>query len=78
MTMVLLMDLFLEKFLKMTNKLKFAQVSRVICPKSGIHFLDACDENGIHWMAQQETTVEPWITYKEVWYQDPQQPVKLG
>jgi hypothetical protein len=39
--------------------------------------LDAIDEYGNHWMAQQETTVEPWITYKEVWYQDPQQPVKL-
>ena len=77
MTMVLLMDLFLEKFLKMTNKLKFTQVSRVICPKTGIHYLDAIDEYGNHWMAQQETTVEPWITYKEVWYQDPQQPVKL-
>jgi len=75
--MVLLMDLFLEKFLKMTNKLKFTQVSRVICPKTCIHYLDAIDEYGNHWMAQQETTVEPWITYKEVWYQDPQQPVKL-
>jgi len=61
----------------MTNKLKFAQVSRVICPKTGTHYLDAVDENGIHWMAQQETNVEPWITYKEVWYQDPQQPVEL-
>jgi hypothetical protein len=39
--------------------------------------LDAIDEYGNHWMAQQETTAEPWITYKEVWYQDPQQPVKL-
>jgi hypothetical protein len=61
----------------MTNKLKFTQVSRVICPRTGTHYLDATDEYGNHWMAQQETTVEPWITYKEVWYQDPQQPVKL-
>ena len=59
------------------SNLRFTQVSRVICPKSGTHYLDAIDEYGNHWMAQQETTVEPWITYKEVWYQDPQQPVEL-
>jgi hypothetical protein len=58
----------------MTNKLKFVQVSRVIDPKTRIHYLDAIDENGQHWMAQQETGVERWITYKEVWKKDPQQP----
>jgi hypothetical protein len=61
----------------MTNKLKFAQVSRVICPKTGVHYLDAIDENGIHWVAQQEIGVERWITYKEVWKKDPQQPLDL-
>jgi len=59
----------------MTNKLKFTQVSRVICPKTGVHYLDAIDENGIHWVAQQEIGVERWITYKEVWKRDPQQPI---
>ena len=61
----------------MTNKVKFTQVSRVICPKSGVHYLDAIDENGIHWMAQMEIGVERWITYKEVWKKDPQQPLDL-
>jgi hypothetical protein len=61
----------------MTNKLKFTQVSRVICPKTGVHYLDAIDENGIHWVAQQEIGVERWITYKEVWKKDPQQPLDL-
>ena len=61
----------------MTNKLKFRQVSRVICPKTGVHYLDAIDENGIHWVAQQENGVERWITYKEVWKKDPQQPLDL-
>jgi hypothetical protein len=61
----------------MTNKLKFTQVSRVICPKTGVHYLDAIDENGIHWVAQQEIGVERWITYKEVWKRDPQQPLDL-
>jgi hypothetical protein len=44
---------------------------------TGIHYLDGVDEYGNHWMAQMETNVERWITYKEVWYQDPQQPIKL-
>ena len=61
----------------MTNKLKFTQVSRVIDPKTRIHYLDAVDENGIHWVAQQEIGVERWITYKEVWKRDPQQPLDL-
>jgi hypothetical protein len=61
----------------MAERVKFTQVSRVICPKSGIHYLDAVDAQGVHWMSQMETDVEKWITYKELWYQDPQQPVKL-
>ena len=61
----------------MTNKIKFTQVSRVIDPKTRIHYLDAIDENGIHWVAQQEIGVERWITYKEVWKKDPQQPFDL-
>ena len=59
------------------NKVKFTQVSRVIDPKTRIHYLDAIDENGIHWVAQQEIGVERWITYKEVWKRDPQQPLDL-
>ncbi len=46
----------------------------MIGPRSGIHYLDAIDENGMHWVAQMETGVEPWITYKETWKKDPQQP----
>ena len=61
----------------MTERVKFTQVSRVICHKTGIHYLDAIDVNGIHWLAQMETDVEKWITYKEFWYQDPQQPLDL-
>ena len=61
----------------MTERVKFTQVSRVICPKSGIHFLDAVDTEGLHWTAQMETGVERWITYKEVWKRDPQQPLDL-
>ena len=61
----------------MTN-LKFTQVSRVICPKSGIHYVDATDEYGNHWMAEMQHNTELDLCYDRVWYQDPQQPVKLG
>jgi type IV secretory pathway TraG/TraD family ATPase VirD4 len=61
----------------MTEKVKFTQVSRVICPKTGIHYLDAIDENGIHWTGQQETGVERWITWKEQWKKNNQQPYDL-
>ena len=62
---------------RMTSKVKFVSVTRVIDPKTRIHYLDAVDENGIHWLAQMETDVEKWITYKEIWYKDPQQPFDL-
>ncbi len=61
----------------MTNKLKFTQVSRVICPKSGIHYLDAIYEYGNHWTAEMRPDVEQWITYSQMWHEDRQQPVKL-
>ena len=53
---------------------KFVSVTRVIDPKTRIHYLDAIDVDGIHWYAEQETNVEPWITYKVIWKKDPQQP----
>jgi len=61
----------------MTERVKFKSITRVIDPKTRIHYLDAIDENGIHWVAQQEIGVERWITYKEVWKKDPQQPLDL-
>jgi hypothetical protein len=58
----------------MTERVKFSQVSRVICPKTGIHYLDAIDENGIHWMAQMSHGVEPWLVFTETWKKDVQVP----
>ena len=59
------------------SNLRFTQVSRVICPKTGIHYLDAIDEYGNHWTAEMRTDVEQWITYSKMWHEDRQQPVKL-
>ena len=61
----------------MTKRLKFTQVSRVICPKSGIHYLDGVDEYGNHWMAEMQHNTELHLCYDRVWYQDPQQPVEI-
>ena len=56
------------------EQLKFTQVTRIIDPKTRIHYLDAIDENGVHWVSQMTHQEEPWITYTEIWRKDPQQP----
>jgi hypothetical protein len=61
----------------MTEKVVFLSISRVIDPKTRIHYLDAIDEDGQHWTAQMTHQEEPWIIYKEVWKKDPQQPYDL-
>jgi hypothetical protein len=53
---------------------KFVSVTRTIDPKTGIHYLDAVDAYGFHWMAQMDHKTEPHLCYIKVWYQDPQQP----
>ena len=61
----------------MTSKVKFVSITRAIDPKTRIHYLDAIDENGYHWTAQMETGVEKWITWKEMWNKNNQQPLDL-
>jgi hypothetical protein len=53
---------------------KFVSVTRVIDPKTRIHYLDAIDENGIHWMAQMDHKTEPHLCFAREWRKDPQQP----
>ena len=64
----------------MVEKIKFVSVTRVIDPKSGIHYLDAVDTDGRHWMAQMVHNIksdEPYLLYKKVWYKDPQMPYDI-
>ena len=64
----------------MVEKIKFVSVTRVIDPKSGIHYLDAVDTDGHHWMAQMVHNIksdEPYLLYKKVWYKDPQMPYDI-
>ncbi|MFZ9327477.1 MAG: hypothetical protein ACO24H_08495 [Polynucleobacter sp.] len=60
--------------LRQKQTVKFVSVARTIDPRTGVHYLDAIDENGMHWMASMEDKTENWLYYHELWYQDPQQP----
>ena len=59
----------------MIEQVKFKQVTRVIDPKTRIHYLDAIDEDGVHWVSQMTHQEEPWIIYTQKWRKDPQQPI---
>jgi len=58
----------------MTKKVKFKYITRVIDPKTRIHYLDAIDENGQHWMAEMTHKEEPWMVFNEKWKLDLQLP----
>jgi hypothetical protein len=53
---------------------KFVSVTRTIDPKTRIHYLDAIDENGNHWMAEMSHKVESWLCFTEVWKKDLRMP----
>jgi hypothetical protein len=62
---------------EMTERVKFAQVSRVICPKTGfITWMRLIRMVFTGWL-KWKLMWKKWITYKEIWYQDPQQPLDL-
>ena len=58
----------------MTERVKFVSVTRTIDPKTRIHYLDAIDENGQHWMAEMSHQVEQWLVFTRVWHKDEQVP----
>jgi len=58
----------------MSERVKFKTITRVICPRTGVHYLDAISDKGEHWEAQMSHGVEPWIVYTSNWRKDPQQP----
>ena len=58
----------------MLEKVKFVSVTRTIDPKTRIHYLDAIDENGQHWMAEMSHQVEDWLVFTRVWHKDAQVP----
>lgn len=58
----------------MVEKVRFTQVTRTICPRTQIHYLDSVDSDGHHWSAEMTPHEEKWLVYKKVWTRDPQQP----
>jgi hypothetical protein len=62
----------------MTEKIKFTQVSRVICPKSGVHFLDAISQNGVHYTAEMSPNIEKWLVFTKPWSANRQQPLDIN
>ena len=51
----------------MLERVKFVSVTRTIDPKTRIHYLDAIDENGQHWMAEMSHQVEQWLVFTREW-----------
>jgi hypothetical protein len=51
---------------------KFVHITRVIDPKTRIHYLDAIDDQGRHWTAEMSHQIEDWIVYTKTWKLDPQ------
>lgn len=51
---------------------KFVHISRVIDPKTRVHYLDAIDDQGRHWMAEMSHKEEPWLCYTKTWKLGPQ------
>lgn len=61
----------------MANWVKFVTVTRTIDDRKGMHYLDAIDENGVHWYAEMDNKQEKWLVYTKVWTKDPQQPYDI-
>jgi hypothetical protein len=61
----------------MTERVKFTQVSRVICPKTGVHYLDAISESGEHYSAEMSPNIEKWLVWTKQWHKDNSQPYDL-
>ena len=59
-----------------TEKPKLIHITRTIDPKTRIHYLDAIDDEGRHWMAEMSHKEERWICYTKSWYLAKQQPLE--
>lgn len=61
----------------MTEKVKFTYITRTICPKTQIHYLDAISEDGIHYSAEMSPNIERWLVFTKQWHKDNSQPLDL-
>ena len=51
----------------MTDGSKLIHITRAIDPLTRIHYLDALDNQGRHWVAQMSHNKEPWLVFTENW-----------
>jgi hypothetical protein len=56
------------------GQVKLKSIARTICPRTGIHYLDAVDKDGQHWVAEMSPHIEKWLCYTKHWQKAPQQP----
>ena len=56
----------------MEEPANFVHVTRTIDSKTGMHYLDAVDDQGRHWVAEMSTRVEARIVYTKTWKLDSQ------
>jgi hypothetical protein len=56
------------------KKVKFVSITRAIDPRTRLHYLDAIDEDGQHWMAEMSHKEKQWQIFTESWKLDRQQP----
>jgi len=60
----------------MMEKVKFTYINRIICPKTGIHFLDAITDDGEHYVAEMKSGIESWLIFSSPWKKSGQVPYK--
>jgi hypothetical protein len=58
------------------EKIKFVSVTRTICPKTGVHYLDGITDDGLHYTAELSPNIEKWLVYTRQWSINRQQPYK--
>lgn len=46
---------------------RLIHITRAIDPLTRIHYLDALDAQGRHWVAQMSPHEEPWLVYTDNW-----------
>ena len=56
------------------ERVKFTHITRTIDPKSGVHYLDAISEDGIHYTAEMSPGIEKWLVFTKQWSANRQQP----
>lgn len=58
------------------EKVKFTQILRTICPKTGLHYLDGISQDGEYYTAIMSPHEENWLVYVSQWKKSGQMPFK--